>query len=122
MCHVVVPGKDKVDWRLAKHASRSVNGFADPPSVQVFFAVSALLCEHVNVRSEKLVRCSDRIRRCLVNRVEQKGLFSPMERLETEAKRGVSGASIQVTTVWSRCHVGDVVDIMCDLAETGVVM
>lgn len=55
-------------------------------------------------------------------RVGQKGLFSPMETLETDVKRGVSGASIQVTTVWSRWHVGDVVDIMCDLTETGVVM
>lgn len=46
---VVVPGRDKVDWRLAKHAITSVNGFADLPSVQVCFAVSALLCEHGNV-------------------------------------------------------------------------
>jgi hypothetical protein len=67
--------------------------------------------------SERLVRCLDRLRRCLDNRVGQKGLFSPMDRLEADAKRGTSGASIQVTTVWSRWHVGGVEDIMRDLIK-----
>jgi hypothetical protein len=40
-----------------------------------------------------------------------------MDRLEADAKRGTSGASIQVTTVWSRWHVGGVEDIMRDLIK-----
>jgi hypothetical protein len=59
---------------------------------------------------------SETCKRCLYNKVDQKGLFSPIEKLTTDAKRGTSGASIQ-NTVWSRWHVGGVNGILLDLLE-----
>lgn len=71
--------------------------------------VNALLCEHGSI-------VGDTCRRCLYNKVGQKGLFSRIEKLTTDAKRGASGASIQ-NTVWSRWHVGGVNGILLDLLE-----
>jgi len=124
-CHVVVPGtcsgKDKVNWRLAKHAIKGVNGFADPPSVHVFFAVSALLCEHGNVVRSNLSGV----------RTELEGVWTTELTKGPSLSNGDTGDGSKAgrlwglhtsSVAWSRWHVGDVVDIMCDVTETGVVM